>query len=75
MIELVEHVDSSWYLARNADAGMQEGMVHTRNLRIVKRLPGEDMVAGFEEGPCAVATHDFQGGRLMIGRLYLPVVT
>ena len=67
MIELIEHVDSSWYLARNVDAGMTEGMVHKRNLRIVKRLPGEDKVAGFEEGPCAVATHDFQGGRPVTG--------
>ena len=41
----------------------QEGLVLARDLKIVKRLPGQDTVAGFEEGPCAVATHDFQGGR------------
>ena len=63
MIELIEHVDSSWYLAQNVDADMKQGMVHARNLNIIKRLPGEDKVAGFEEGPCAVATHDFQGGK------------
>eukprot|EP00731_Ephydatia_muelleri_P027528 Em0019g401a len=31
------------------------------SLKIVKKLPGSDKVEGFEEGPCAVATHDFTG--------------
>ena len=38
---------------------MHEGLILATNLNIVKRLPGQDKVAGFEEGPCAVAMHDF----------------
>ena len=59
MIELVEKIDDHWFLARNADLEMTEGLVLAINLTIVKRLPGQDKVAGFEEGPCAVAMHDF----------------
>ena len=62
MIELIEKVDDNWYYAANADMDMCEGLVQARHLQIIKRLPGQDMVAGFEEGPCAVATHDFNGG-------------
>lgn len=62
MIELIEKVDEYWYFAANADMDMCEGLVLAKHLKIVKRLPGQDMVAGFEDGPCAVATHDFQGG-------------
>ncbi len=58
MIELIEHVDEYWYVARNADDGTV-GLVKARDLKIVKRLPGEDTVEGFEEGPCAVAMHEF----------------
>lgn len=60
VIELVEKVDEHWYFAANADLDMCEGLVLAKNLKIVKRLPGQDTVAGFEDGPCAVATHDFQ---------------
>lgn len=62
MIELIEKVDEHWYFAANADTDMCEGLVQARQLKIIKRLPGQDTVAGFEEGPCAVAMHDFQGG-------------
>ena len=61
MIELIERVDKYWFYARNADLEMQEGVVPARDLRIVKRLPGESAVEGFEEGPCAVAMHQFHG--------------
>ena len=61
MIELIERLDKYWFYARNADLEMTEGAVPARDLRIVKRLPGESTVSGFEEGPCAVATYTFQG--------------
>ena len=66
MIELVEKVDENWYFAANADLGLCEGLILANHLKIVKRLPGQDTVAGFEEGPCAVATHDFQGRMLLL---------
>ena len=34
----------------------------------MKKLPGSDKVEGFEEGPCAVATHDFTGSEFLLGR-------
>ena len=71
-MELIEHVDEYWYYARNADNGLQEGMVQKRDLKIVMRLPGEDVVSGFEEGPCAVATHDFMGRTLPFTGHMLP---
>ena len=52
-------MDDHWFYARNADLDMYEGLILASNLNIVKRLPGQDKVAGFEEGPCAVAMHDF----------------
>ena len=52
-------MDDYWFYARNADLDMHEGLILARNINIVKRLPGQDKVAGFEEGPCAVAMHDF----------------
>lgn len=62
MIELIEEVDKNWYFAANADLDMYEGLIPISHLRIVKRLPGKNTVEGFEEGPCAVATSDFEGG-------------
>ena len=44
---------------------MQEGLILGSDLNIVKRLPGQDTVAGFEEGPCAIATHEFHGREYM----------
>ena len=61
MIELIERLDKYWFYARNADLEMTEGAVPARDLRIVKGLPGESTVSGFEEGPCAIATYTFQG--------------
>ena len=61
MIELIEKIDDHWYYARNTDLELQEGLVLASSLHIVKRLPGQDTVAGFEDGPCAVATHEFVG--------------
>ena len=61
MIELIERIDQHWFFARNADLEMSEGVLPSRDMRIVKKLPGESTVAGFEEGPCAVAMHTFQG--------------
>ena len=60
VIELIEKIDDYWFHARNADLDMHEGLILASNLNIVKRLPGQDKVAGFEEGPCAVAMHDFE---------------
>ena len=54
-------MDGNWFYARNADLEMCEGMVPARDLHVVKRLPGESTVSGFEEGPCAVATFTFKG--------------
>ena len=54
-------MDAYWFYARNADLEMCEGMVPARDIHIVKRLPGESMVSGFEEGPCAVAMFTFYG--------------
>ena len=62
---LVEKVDSNWYKAVNTDADDAEGMVKASHLKILKKLPGSDKVQGFEEGPCAVATHDFSGGKVL----------
>lgn len=59
---MIEKVDSNWYYAANADTDLCEGLIQVSNLKIVKRLPGQDTVAGFEEGPCGVATCDFKGG-------------
>lgn len=67
VIELIEKVDEHWYFAANADTDMCEGLVLANQLQIVKRLPGQDAVAGFEDGPCAVATYDFQGGTYITG--------
>ena len=62
VIELVQHVDKFWYSARNANKGdSRVGLVLAKNLRIIKRLPGEDIIKGFEDGPCAVAMHEFVG--------------
>ena len=61
LIVLLEKVDSNWYRAVNTDADDAEGMVKTSHLKVLKKLPGSDKVQGFEEGPCAVATHDFTG--------------
>ena len=61
VIELIEQVDEHWYYARNADCDMEEGLILGSDLNIVKRLPGQDTVAGFEEGPCAIALHEFHG--------------
>ena len=61
MIELIEKVDDNWYFAANADLDLCQGLILCSHLKIVKRLPGQDTVAGFEDGPCAVATHDFEG--------------
>ena len=61
VIELIERLDKYWFYARNADLEMTEGAVPARDLRIVKGLPGESTVSGFEEGPCAIATYTFQG--------------
>ena len=61
MIELIERVDDNWFFARNADLEMLEGVIPARDLRIVRKLPGESLVSGFEDGPCAVAMHTFQG--------------
>ena len=69
MIELIEKVDDYWFFARNADLEMHEGLILASNLNIVKRLPGQDKVAGFEEGPCAVALHDFDARKS--GTLYI----
>lgn len=55
----MDKVDEYWFYARNADLDMHEGLILASNINIVKRLPGQDKVAGFEEGPCAVAMHDF----------------
>lgn len=63
VIELIERIDHNWFFARNADLEMTEGVIPARDIRIVKGLPGENTVAGFEEGPCAVATHTFNGGK------------
>ncbi len=59
MIEFIEKVDSNWYYARNADLDMHEGLVLVRNLKIIKKLPGSNMVQGFEDGPCAIAKFPF----------------
>ena len=59
VIEFIEKVDDYWFYARNADMDSHEGLILASNINIVKRLPGQDKVAGFEEGPCAVALHDF----------------
>ena len=61
VIELIEKVDEHWYFAANADLDLSEGLILANHIKIVKRLPGQDKVAGFEDGPCAVATHDFEG--------------
>ena len=61
MIELIERVDRDWFYARNADLEMCEGMIPARDVRVVRKLPGESTVSGFEEGPCAVATFTFDG--------------
>lgn len=58
---LLEKVDSNWYKAINTDGDDVEGMIKASHIKIVKKLPGSDKVQGFEEGPCAVATHDFTG--------------
>lgn len=63
VIELIERIDKNWFFARNADLGMVEGAIPARDMRIVKGLPGQSTVAGFEEGPCAVAMHSFSGGK------------
>lgn len=62
VIELIERIDQHWFFGRNADLGMTEGIIPARDLRIVKGLQGENKVRGFEEGPCAVAMHTFNGG-------------
>ena len=36
-------MDDFWYLAHNADTG-QEGMVLAREMKIIKHLPGQDIV-------------------------------
>ena len=59
---LLEKVDSTWFKAINTDAEDAEGLVKASHLKILKKLPGSDKVQGFEEGPCAVAIHDFRGG-------------
>jgi hypothetical protein len=61
VIELIERVDRDWFYARNADLEMCEGMIPARDLRVVRKLPGESTVSGFEEGPCAVASFTFRG--------------
>ena len=61
MIELIEKVDEHWYYATNADTGFCEGLVLATELNIIKRLPGKTTVEGFDDGPCAVATHAFEG--------------
>lgn len=40
---------------------MCEGLIQKGHLDIVKRLPGQATVEGFEDGPCAVATNTFEG--------------
>ena len=72
MIELMEKVDDHWYFAANADLGT-EGLILIADLNVVKRLPGKTTVEGFEDGPCAVATHSFEG-REFFGRLKHMVV-
>ena len=53
-------MDDHWYFARNASQrDGPEGMVLASRVGVVKRIPGQETVSGFEEGPCAVATHDF----------------
>ena len=61
MIELIEKLDDHWFYAANADLNLCEGLVPKTHIKIIKRLPGETTVAGFEDGPCAVAIHTFEG--------------
>ena len=74
VIELIERIDRNWFFARNADLGMTEGAIPARDIRIVKGLPGENTVAGFEEGPCAVAMHTFNGGEQCWDRFVFSVL-
>ncbi len=66
MIELIDKVDDYWYYAANADTGLCEGLIQASDINIVKRIPGKTTVEGFEDGPCAVATHKFEGRELLI---------
>ena len=61
VIELIEKVDENWFYAANADLNLCEGLVQAGHLDVVKRLPGQTTVEGFEDGPCAVATNTFEG--------------
>lgn len=36
-------MDDYWYLAHNADTG-QEGMILAKEMKIIKNLPGQDIV-------------------------------
>ena len=71
MIELLEKVDENWYYARNTDTGLQDGLILARSMNIIKRLPGQDTVAGFDDGPCAVAMHDFIGRKTLCQMCYV----
>ena len=44
VIELIENIDDYWYLARNVDNDNQEGLILVNDMKIIKRLPGEDKV-------------------------------
>ena len=66
LIVLLAKVDSNWYRAVNTEADDAEGLIKASHLKIVKKLPGSDKVEGFEEGPCAVATHDFTGSEFLL---------
>ena len=65
MIEFIEKMDDNWYYARNADLDMQEGLILIKNLKVIKKLPGSNLVKGFEDGPCAVAMHAFDARELV----------
>ena len=44
VIELIEKIDDHWYYACNADNDMQEGLILAKEMKIIKRLPGQDKV-------------------------------
>lgn len=44
MIELLEKYDDHWYHGCNVDNDFQEGLILARDMKIIKRLPGQDKV-------------------------------
>jgi hypothetical protein len=65
VIELIEKVDDYWYIGCNVDNDNQEGLILGKELKIIKRLPGQDKV--MEDGPCAIAMSSFQKSKLYYG--------